>query len=51
MLRNGYDLIRVAPHLLIGPSVAIVVTVMAFHLLAEGLQGRCAAGKQGEEVV
>lgn len=38
MILGGRDYIRVAPHLTIVPGIAIVITVLGFNLLADGLR-------------
>jgi peptide/nickel transport system permease protein len=38
MLREAYDHIRAAPHLVAAPCAALLATVFAFHLIGEGLR-------------
>jgi peptide/nickel transport system permease protein len=38
MLRGAYDQLRSAPHLVYPPCAAIVISVMAFHLVGDGLR-------------
>lgn len=38
MLNSGKNFIRVAPHLCIFPGIAIVITVLAFNFLGDGLR-------------
>ncbi len=39
MLFEGRTFYRTAPHLVLAPGLAIVIAVVSFHLLAEGLRG------------
>lgn len=39
MLYEGRTFYRTAPHLILAPGLAIVIAVVSFHLLAEGLRG------------
>jgi peptide/nickel transport system permease protein len=38
MLNNGRAFMRTAPHLTIFPGLAIMVTVLAFNFLGDGLR-------------
>ncbi|OMF26300.1 peptide ABC transporter permease [Paenibacillus sp. FSL H8-0548] len=40
MLADGRDHFLQAPHILLGPTVCIVLTVLAFNLIGEGLRDR-----------
>ncbi len=40
MLSDGRDHFMQAPHLLLGPAVCIMLTVLAFNLIGEGLRDR-----------
>jgi len=40
MLNAGREYIRTAPHIMISPGLAIMVTVLAFNLLGDGLRDR-----------
>ncbi|MCX5745703.1 MAG: ABC transporter permease [Proteobacteria bacterium] len=42
MLFEGRAYYRTAPHLIVAPGLAILLSVVAFHLLAEGVRARAA---------
>jgi oligopeptide transport system permease protein len=38
MINNGYRALRSHPHVLFAPAVALVITVLAFNFLGDGLR-------------